>query len=104
MANVLEELNPEAVQEQSRLLGEIKEFIINRTQVVGLEEEQSVMPMDIAQFIGDDETNSIALAAERKIPLYSDDRVVRKIAAEQGIVGFWTQNLLRAAVLGGKLA
>ena len=98
---VAQDETEEFTQNKLHFLNDIRDFILTHATPCGLSTEQHVFPDELTDFMGYSSVNSIALAREKNVPLYSDDRVFRRLAKEYEVVGFWTQNMLRAAVEKG---
>ena len=95
---IANEESEESVQNKRSFLQDILQFIFDETNVSGLRSEQTIISDELVDFIGKSPANSLVLAKEKSIPLYSDDRVLRRLAKEYEVKGFWTQNMLRAAM------
>lgn len=92
------EIKPKDVQNKIRLLKKIQKFIVNKTNVIGLKTPISFYEQRLVDVLGKSSFDTIRIAKENKLTIYSDDQFLRELAFnEHQIDGFEIQALLKKA-------
>lgn len=93
------EVFPKAVQKEIDFLKKVKDFIINQSEVTGFKSPLSSSDKRLRKMIGEATLDSLVIAKENTLSLYSDDKSLRDLAsAEYGIRGFCISALLSKAL------
>ncbi len=92
-------IEPKDVREKIRLLKKIHRFIINKTKVIGFKKPISFFEQRLVDVLGKPSFDTIRIAKENNLTLYSDDLFLRELAFnEYSINNFEIQTLLRKAL------
>lgn len=74
-----EEIPPEAVQRSVDFLEEVKAFVKDECEVIGFDRELSDEDWELIESVGQPAGSSAMLAAQRRVPLLSDDGLLRHL-------------------------
>lgn len=93
------EITSENVQKNIDFLNKIKDFLINNTNKIGFKKPLIFSEQVLRQMLGVSSLDTLKIAKENNLPLYSDDKYLRELGFfESKIEGFSIQTLLQKSL------
>jgi tetratricopeptide (TPR) repeat protein len=100
-----DEIPPEAVKKSVDFLEGVKTFVKDECEVVGFDRELSEEDWALVESVGQPAGSPAMLAAQRRVPLYSDDGLLRHLFnKERGVTGFSSFTLFTHAANKGLMS
>lgn len=99
------DITPLDVQNKIDFLNKIKIFIKEKLRVTGIMKPFSFSEKRLCEILGTQSVETIRIATENKLAIYSDDKVFRDLASnEHQIGGFSIQAILNRALKDGRIS